>query len=79
MKFSSFRSFILTLQIWWGLANNLFRLKLNEFVQNKQENIVFCRYGCDYLNNFNYKDSSFPIGSYKINLDSLIYSKQKML
>eukprot|EP00347_Sterkiella_histriomuscorum_P008119 403346302 len=53
-------------------------LRLNDYVQQKLDNVVYCRYGLDYMHNFNFKDN-VPIGSYKINLDQLIYHKQKLL
>ena len=42
------------------------------------KNVVFCRYGLDYLHSFPRCDD-MAIGSYRINLDYLIFQKQKHL
>jgi hypothetical protein len=39
---------------------------------------VFCRYGMEYLKSFPRQDD-LAIGSYKINLDYLIFQKQKQV
>lgn len=56
-------------------------MTLNEHILSKIDNIVYSRYGYDYLFQFQPGNISetYPIGSHRINLDYLIYQKQKML
>ena len=51
---------------------------LSEYVKANVKNVIFCRYGLDYLKSFPRADD-LAIGSYKINLDYLIFQKQKNL
>lgn len=52
---------------------------LNDHIMSKLENVIYCRYGFDYFAQFQSTEEFHPIGSHKINLDQLIYQKQKML
>jgi len=45
---------------------------ITEYITKNTKNIVFCRYGVDYLNTFPRLDD-LAIGSYRINLDYLIF------
>ena len=49
---------------------------LTDYVVSNIKNIVFCRFGLDYLKQFPRLDD-LAIGSYRINLDYLIFQKQK--
>lgn len=51
---------------------------LVDYVVKNIKNVVFCRYGWDYLNSFPRHDD-MAIGSYRINLNNLIFTKQKDL
>jgi hypothetical protein len=48
------------------------------FVKENIKDVVFCRYGMDYLKTFPRVDD-IAIGSYKINLDHLVFQRQKDL
>jgi len=54
------------------------QINLTEYVVNNLREVVFCRYGMDYLKSFPRMDD-LAIGSYKINLDYLIFQKQKQV
>lgn len=56
-------------------------MTLNEHIISKLDCIVYSRYGYDYIFQFQPGNSpeNYPIGSHRINLDYLIYQKQKML
>ena len=49
---------------------------LTDYVTKNMKNVVFCRYGLDYLHSFPRNDD-MAIGSFRINLDYLIFQKQK--
>lgn len=49
---------------------------LTDYVVQNLKEVVYCRYGLDYLKSFPRCDD-LAIGSYKINLDYLIFQKQK--
>lgn len=51
---------------------------LGEYIKSNLKQVVFCRYGLDYLKSFPRADD-MAIGSIKINLDYLIFQKQKQL
>ena len=52
------------------------QISLTSYVIENQEKVVYCRFGFDYLKSFPRNDD-LAIGSFKINLDYLIYQKQK--
>jgi hypothetical protein len=45
-------------------------------VTKNLKNVVFCRYGLDYLHSFP-RDDDLAIGSFRINLDYLIFQRKK--
>ena len=45
---------------------------LTSYVKNNIKDVIFCRYGIEYLKSFPRNDD-LAIGSYKINLDYLIF------
>ena len=45
---------------------------LCEYIKRSKNNMIFCRYGLDYLKSFPRADD-LAIGSIKINLDYLIF------
>ena len=49
-----------------------------EYVTTNIRDVVFCRYGMDYLKSFPRMDD-LAIGSFRINLDYLIFQKQRHL
>ena len=51
---------------------------LTMFVKKNIKDVVFCRYGMEYLKTFPRPDD-IAIGSYKINLDHLVFQRQKDL
>jgi len=51
---------------------------LTMFVKKNIKDVVFCRYGMEYLKSFPRLDD-IAIGSYKINLDHLVFQRQKDL
>lgn len=51
---------------------------LTEYVRANLKNVVYCRYGLDYLRSFPRADD-LAMGSYKINLDYLMFQKSKHL
>lgn len=51
---------------------------LTDYVTMNMKNVVFCRYGLDYLHEFP-RDDDIAIGSFRINLDYLICQKQKFI
>ena len=51
---------------------------LTDYVIEHLRDVVFCRYGMEYLKSFPRNDE-VQIGSYKINLDYLIFHKQKQI
>ena len=69
-----------TIPIDYPVFSNLGQQTLNQYVLQKFESIVYCRYGMEYLKEFqqcNGKEQ--PIGSYKINLDQLILNRSKQM
>ena len=52
------------------------QINLTDYVVDNIKNVVFCRFGLDYLKQFPRVDD-LAIGSYRINLDYLIFQKQK--
>lgn len=62
----------------WGVMGCPAKLQKNltDYVVQNIKDVVFCRYGLDYLKSFPRCDD-LAIGSYKINLDYLIFQKQK--
>jgi hypothetical protein len=51
---------------------------ITDYVTDNLKDVVFCRYGMDYLKSFPRTDD-LAIGSYRINLDYLIFQRQKHL
>jgi hypothetical protein len=51
---------------------------LVDYVVKNIKNVVFCRYGWDYLISFPRHDD-MAIGSFRINLNNLIFTKRKDL
>lgn len=58
-----------------GCPSNL-QENLTTYVKSNIKNVVFSRYGLEYLKTFPRNDD-LAIGSYKINLDHLIFQKKK--
>ena len=50
---------------------------LEKYVRENVDSVVFCRYGFEYLKSFPRQDD-LAIGSFKINLDNLIFNRQKL-
>ena len=49
---------------------------LTDYVTDNIKVVLYCRYGLEYLKSFPRGDD-VAIGSYRINLDVLIFQKQK--
>jgi hypothetical protein len=47
-----------------------------DYILANMKSVVYCRYGLDYLHDFPISDE-LAIGSYRINLDHLIFQRQK--
>jgi len=54
------------------------QVNLTDYVTKNMKDVVYCRYGMEYLKSFPRVDD-LAIGSYRINLDYLIFQKQKHL
>lgn len=62
----------------WGVMGAPLKLQenLTDYVTSNLKEVVFCRYGIEYLKSFPRLDD-LAIGSFRINLDYLIFQKQK--
>ena len=54
------------------------QVNITDYVRKNMKDIVFCRYGIEYLRSFPRMDD-LAIGSYRINLDYLIFQRQRQV